>query len=103
MTYVLKRFVVRNYLLHPIRTNELVFEEYTLLFLYIHDCSVWEQHRPWCAISVVSGLQILANGVAKNADSHDQSSDVPSTGSRTVWLIDRNVLERYRTAAAILI
>jgi hypothetical protein len=43
---ILKRLFARNE--HWLCTRQLFLKRHPLLSVYVHYCSVWEQHRPWC-------------------------------------------------------
>jgi hypothetical protein len=118
-TYVLKRLAVLSVLLHWPCTSEFVLKQHVLLSVCFHDCSVWEQHRPWWAVivhvvSAISpdtpsslcistrrnqGVSSLEEGVARNVDLHDQSNVLLSTDSSTEWLAGRNEVECHRVPA----
>jgi hypothetical protein len=105
LTFAHQLFAVRNNILHWLSTTQqLVLKQCMLLSIHFHNCSVWEQHRPWYAARVhllsaifsdapspscipasrYQGMSGLANGVVRHADLNDQSNDFHSTYSSIV-------------------
>jgi hypothetical protein len=109
---VLRHLVVWNDLIGYTQVK-LVSKQHVLFSVCFRDCSIWEQHHPWCAVRVhlMSAISLdtpspswfstsrnpelssLANGLARPADLHNQSNDFHSTVSSTVWLVDQNDVE----------
>jgi hypothetical protein len=48
-------------------------------------------------------VPIVANGVVRNSDLHDQCDDFHSTDYSIVWLVGQNEMERRRVGATCLI
>jgi hypothetical protein len=121
ITHVFKQPDVQNYLLHWLCTSELILKQHVLLSVYFHDCSIWQQHHPWCAARVISRLGFLMIHkvlhvspqvkikecqvwqMGWTANLHNQSNDFISTSSSTLQLVDWNEVQRHCITATCLI
>jgi hypothetical protein len=76
ITYILKKLIVRNDLLHWTCTSGLFLKEHVLPSLCSHNCSALKQHHPWYAISPlikIKGCQVWWTGWP---DDHEHSKNL---------------------------